>query len=75
MTRERNFFLFLLPVPRFNKILERKKIKCLSLLTKAHSVSICVKTNKCNNYLFNLLIMYGSFCMFRHNIAIFRERS
>jgi hypothetical protein len=27
------------------------------------------------NYSFSLLIMYGSFYMFRHYIAIFRERS
>jgi hypothetical protein len=27
------------------------------------------------NYSFNLLIMYGSFYMFWHYIAIFRERS
>jgi hypothetical protein len=32
------------------------------------------KTNKCNNYSFSLLIMYGSFYMFWHYIAIFRER-
>jgi hypothetical protein len=28
-----------------------------------------------NNYSFSLLIMYGSFYMFRHYIAILRERS
>src|SRR5215510_14868107 len=33
------------------------------------------KTNKYNNYSFSLLIMYGSSYMFRHYIAIFRERS
>jgi hypothetical protein len=38
-------------------------------------INICVKTNKFNNCLFNLLIMYGSTNMFRHYIAIFRERS
>jgi hypothetical protein len=27
---------------------------------------ICAKTNKYNNYLFNVLIMYGSSYMFRH---------
>src|SRR5215510_14215333 len=31
------------------------------------------KTNKYTNYSFSLLIMYGSFCMFRYYIAIFRE--
>jgi hypothetical protein len=35
-----------------------------------HFVNICVKTNKCNNYSFSLLIMYGSSYMFRHYIAI-----
>jgi hypothetical protein len=33
------------------------------------------KPNKCNNYSFILLMMYGSSYMFRHYIAIFRERS
>jgi hypothetical protein len=33
------------------------------------------KTNKYNNYSFSLLIMYGSYYMFQHYIAIFRERS
>jgi hypothetical protein len=33
------------------------------------------KTNKCNNYLFSLLITYGSSYMFRHYIVILRERS
>jgi hypothetical protein len=40
-----------------------------------HFVNICVKTNKYTNYLFGLLIMYGSSYMFRHYIAILRERS
>jgi hypothetical protein len=33
------------------------------------------KTNKYTNYLFSLLIMYGSSYMFRHYIAIFMEHS
>jgi hypothetical protein len=33
------------------------------------------KTNKYTNYSFALLIMYGSSYMFRHYIAILRERS
>jgi hypothetical protein len=33
------------------------------------------KTNKCTNYSFNLLIMYGSSYMFWHYIAILRECS
>jgi hypothetical protein len=40
-----------------------------------HLVNICVKTNKYTNYSFSLLIMYGSSYMFRHYIAILRERS
>jgi hypothetical protein len=32
-------------------------------------------TNKYTNYSFSLLIMYGSSYMFRHYIAIIRERS
>jgi hypothetical protein len=34
-----------------------------------------MKNNKYTNYSFSLLIMYGSSYMFRHYIAIFRERS
>jgi hypothetical protein len=33
------------------------------------------KTNKRNNYSFNLLIIYGKSYMFRHYIAIFKELS
>jgi hypothetical protein len=33
------------------------------------------KNNKYTNYSFGLLIMYGSSYMFRHYIAILRERS
>jgi hypothetical protein len=33
------------------------------------------KTNKYTNYSFSLLIMYGRSYMFRHYIAIFKERS
>jgi hypothetical protein len=33
------------------------------------------KTNKCKNYSFSLLIMYGISYMFRHYIAILWERS
>jgi hypothetical protein len=33
------------------------------------------KTNKYKNYSFSLLIMYGRSYIFRHYIAIFRERS
>jgi hypothetical protein len=33
------------------------------------------KTNKCNNYSFSLLIMYGISHMFWHYIAILRKRS
>jgi hypothetical protein len=40
-----------------------------------HFVNICVKNNKCTNYSFSLLIMCGSSYMFRHYIAIIRERS
>jgi hypothetical protein len=39
-----------------------------------HFVNKCVKNNKYTNYTFSLLIMYGIFYMFWHNIAIFRER-
>jgi hypothetical protein len=33
------------------------------------------KTNKCNDYSFSLLIMYGSSYMFRYYIVILRKRS
>jgi hypothetical protein len=39
-----------------------------------HFINICVKTNKHTNYTFSLLIMYGISYMFRHYIAILRER-
>jgi hypothetical protein len=39
-----------------------------------HFLNICVK-NKYTNYSFSLLIMYGISYMFRHYIAIHRERS
>jgi hypothetical protein len=34
-----------------------------------------LKANKYTNYSFSVLIMYGSFYMFWHYIAIFREHS
>jgi hypothetical protein len=43
--------------------------------TSIYSTSTCVKTNKCTNYSFSLLIMYGSSYVFRHHIAVFSERS
>jgi hypothetical protein len=56
--------------------------RCLTrLVTGDFATLICIslihawKTNKCNNYLFSLLIMYGSSYMFQHYIAIFKERS
>jgi hypothetical protein len=39
------------------------------------ALKICVKTNKCTNCSFNLLIILGSSYMFRHYIAILRELS
>jgi hypothetical protein len=34
------------------------------------NTNICVKTNKCSNYSFTLLSIYGNSYMFRHYIAI-----
>jgi hypothetical protein len=45
------------------------------LLEPRISLIYAWKTNKCNNHSFGLLIMYGISYMFRHYIAIFRERS
>jgi hypothetical protein len=45
------------------------------LLEPRISLIYAWKPNKCNNYSISLLIMYGSSYMFRHYIAIFRERS
>jgi hypothetical protein len=39
------------------------------------SLIYALKTNKYTNYSFSLLIMYGSSYMFRHYIAILRERT
>jgi hypothetical protein len=38
-----------------------------------HFLIYAWKTNKCNNYSFSLLIMYGSSYLFRHYIAILSE--
>jgi hypothetical protein len=47
-----------------------------SLLLEPSILKIyALKTNKYTNYSFSLLITYGSSYMFRHYIAIFRERS
>jgi hypothetical protein len=40
-----------------------------------HQRGMREKTHKCTNYFFNLTIMYGSCYMFRHYVAILRERS
>jgi hypothetical protein len=45
------------------------------LLEPRISLIYAWKTNKCYNYSFSLLIMYGSSYMFRHYIAILRKRS
>jgi hypothetical protein len=45
------------------------------LLQPCISLIYAWKTNKCNSYSFSLLIMYGISYMFRHYIAILRERS
>jgi hypothetical protein len=45
------------------------------LLEPCISLIYAWKTNKHTNYSFSLLIMYGSSYMFRHYIAILRERS
>src|SRR5215471_6952089 len=45
------------------------------LLEPCISLIYACKANKYTNYSFSLLIMYGNSYMFRHYIAIFRERS
>jgi hypothetical protein len=45
------------------------------LLEPCVSLIYAWKTNKYTNYSFSLLIMYGSFYMFRHYFANRRERS
>jgi hypothetical protein len=45
------------------------------LLEPCISLIYAWKANKYTNYLFSLLILYGSSYMFRHYIAILRERS
>jgi hypothetical protein len=45
------------------------------LLELCFSLIYACKTNKCNNYPFSLLSMYGSSYMFRHYIAILGEHS
>jgi hypothetical protein len=43
-------------------------------LNRAYREKYAWKTNRYNNYSFSLLIMYGSYYMFRHYIAILMER-
>jgi hypothetical protein len=45
------------------------------LLEPCSSLMYAWKTKKCNNYSLSLLIMLGISYMFRHYIAILRERS
>jgi hypothetical protein len=45
------------------------------LLEPCISLIYALKTNKCNNYSLSLLTMCGRSYMFRHYIAILRERS
>jgi hypothetical protein len=45
------------------------------LLETCISLIYALKTNKYTNYSLSLLIIYGSSYMFRHYIAIFKERS
>jgi hypothetical protein len=45
------------------------------LLEPCISLIYAWKINRYTNYSFSSLIMYGSSYMFRHYIAIFRERS
>jgi hypothetical protein len=47
----------------------------ISLKIKIPSKNMHAKTTKYTTYSFSLLIMHGSFYMFRHYIAILRERS
>jgi hypothetical protein len=64
--------------PELNPTAQRCLTKFLMgilLLEPCISLIYAWKTNKYNNYSFILLIMYGSSYMFRHYIAIFRERS
>jgi hypothetical protein len=79
------FSLTLVRVHRVNPLapeLNPSAQRCLTrfllgifLLESCISLIYAWKTNKYTNYSFSLLIMYGSSYMFRHYIAILRERS
>jgi hypothetical protein len=56
---------------KFSIITSSKSFKCGNC---KYGICIRVKTNKCTNYLFSLLIMYGSSYMLRCYIAILRKR-
>jgi hypothetical protein len=53
------------------------EILLLGILLPEPCISLIytLKTNKYTNYSFNLLMIYGVSYMFRHYIAILRERS
>jgi hypothetical protein len=53
----------------------RDSLLGILLLKPCNSLIYAWKINKWTNYSFRLLIMYGRYYMFRHYIAIFRERS
>jgi hypothetical protein len=55
-----------------NDLQRRRAASPLKIKT---AVKYARKTNKYTNYSFSLLIIYGISYMFRHYIAIFRERS
>jgi hypothetical protein len=62
--------------------LNRSPQRCLTrflpgilLLEQYISLTYAWKTNKCTNYSLTFLIMYDSIYLFRHYIAIYRERS
>jgi hypothetical protein len=60
--------------PSAQRCLTRFLLEILLLEPWISLICAC-KTNKCNNYSFSLLVMYGSSYMFWHYIAILRERS
>jgi hypothetical protein len=63
--------------PELNAPAQRWRVFLLRILLLEPWISLIYawKNNKYTNCIFSLLIMYGSSYMFRHYIAILRERS
>jgi hypothetical protein len=70
-----HWFVVILPLTLQRGTTYKDVAQLAVLKIKIVSKNMLGKPKKTTKYSFSLLIMYGSFYMFRHYIAIFRERS